>query len=477
MTTTDDLEVLELVDGQLRTPAEVVGHWLTRPDTGERIRQQRASSAGSLAAALEAAERVNSNGVWAMRPAAERTEILRRFTAELALLVERMAFADSVDSGVPLRFTRAMVAASTPLPERMGRQAETLLYAEMDDVSGPADQYWSPWGPAAIFIPWNAPATMALRKSAAALAAGASVILKPSEWAPHSASLIAKASCAAGLPPGAFQVLHGGPAIGEALASDRRIGALSYTGGSIGGRAVAQRSARFMRPVDLELAGCNPVVVLDDADLEMAADLLTEGMCTLNGQWCAGPRRVFAPATMVQPLAEAILDAHAAQTVIGSITGENTTLGPMADAPHLERLRVQLDEFTAAGANVRTAGETPELAGHFLLPTVITGAPAELNRTEVFGPVITISPYRDIDDAITQANDHEYGLRAYVLSGDRGTARTVGRQLRAGHVCVNGLGLRARPADAVISMWGESGLGTIGTVEGIRFFTGARYVG
>ena len=475
--TSGDMPVLELVDGRSRRPAETLEQWLTHPDTGEPIGPQRASSRSSVEAALAAADRVHANGEWTRVTVAERCAILERFSTELAARAEELALANSIDSGVPLSFSRTRVGSATALPGLLANHAATLLHSALGGSGERGDQYWLPWGPAAVFVPWNAPTTMAILKAASALAAGAPVILKPSEWAPHPGSLIGEAACAAGLPAGVLQILHGGAAVGEVLSADPRTKSLSYTGGLAGGRAVARLSAEHMRPVDLELSGCNPVLVLPDADVAQAARLIADGMRVLNGQWCAGPRRVFAPASTVNQLADAILAEHEQHTVLGPIADENTTLGPIANGPHLRRLRSQLDEFAAAGATLRTVGTVPRSGGHFLLPTVVTGSPAHLSRQEVFGPVITICGYRDIDDAVSQANDHDFGLSGYVLCRDRDAGRAVGRRLRAGYVFVNRITLDRFPADAVLSMWGNSGLGTVGASEAIRFFTGARYVG
>ncbi len=477
MTGSGDLRLFELVDGRSRQPAETLDHSLTYPDTGEPIGPQRASSRSSIEVALAAADRVHANGEWMRVPVAERCAILERFSTELAARAEELALANSIDSGVPLSFSRTRVGSATGLPGLLANHAATLLHTALGGSGERGDQYWLPWGPAAIFVPWNAPTTMAILKAASALAAGAPVILKPSEWAPHASSIVGEAACAADLPASVLQVLHGGAAVGEVLAADPRIRALSYTGGVVGGRAVAGLSAAHMRPVDLELSGCNPVLVLADADVAQAARLIAGGMRILNGQWCAGPRRVFAPTSTVNRLADAILAEHGEHTVLGPIASESTTLGPMANAPHLRRLRCQLDAFAAAGATLRTAGSLPRSGGHFLLPTVVTEPPAELSRQEVFGPVITISGYRDVDDAVSQANDHDFGLSGYVLCGDRDAGRAVGRRLRAGYVFVNRIGLEPLPAEAVLSMWGSSGLGAVGISEGIRFFTGARFVG
>jgi acyl-CoA reductase-like NAD-dependent aldehyde dehydrogenase len=470
-------DVVELIDGTIEAPTGELGDWLTFPDTGERIRHQVSSAAAAVETALAAADRVHRDGTWSGVPVAERAAILTRFSDLLTTKVEEMARADSVDSGVPLTVTREIIGATTPAPGVVARAAAELLYSENEGSAGECDQYWIPWGPAAVISPWNAPAPMAIGKAAAALAAGAPVILKPSEWAPHSASVIACAAQEAGLPPAVLQVLHGGADVGASIVADARVKALTYTGSSRGGHAVARASAELLRPVDLELSGCNPVVVLADADLADAAVEVASGMRALCGQWCAGPRRVFVPAAEVDTMADAILEAHAKNTVLGAVDDPATTLGPMAYAGHRDLLMGQISQLERSGASVRTAGALPRGNGHFVLPTVVTGVPPGADTEELFGPVVTLHGYTDVDDAVVQANGHEFGLSGYVMTRDRASGRAVGRRLRAGYVALNTIGFDRPEPGAFVSMWGRSGLSTLGGHDSVRFYTGARWVG
>jgi phenylacetaldehyde dehydrogenase len=325
-------------------------------------------------------------------------------------------------------------------------------------------------------VPWNAPAPTALFKTAAALAAGCPVVLKPSEWAPHFAAPVAEAALASGLPTAMLQIVQGGPALGQALASDARVQALSYTGGVAGGRAVAAACAPRLIPLDLELSGNNPVVILPDAELDQAAAQLVGGMLLLNGQWCAGPRRAVVPEALAGPLVDAVL-ARLEAAVIGPTTGAGTQLGPLAHSDHLERLQQQLAECSASGHTVRSVGTTPTGTGHFLAPVVITGDKTRELRDELFGPVLVVQPYTDIEEAVEIANDHSFGLSGYVFGRDLTQAAGIGRRLRAGQVSLNRIEVLPIAEQGVGSMWGLSGLGSLGGLDGVRFFTGARVVG
>ncbi|MCW2670791.1 MAG: hypothetical protein JWO27_2688 [Frankiales bacterium] len=467
----------QLVAGVVSEASEELDNWHTNSDTGERLDRARASSRESVEAALAAADDAHRDGRWQHLSSTERGQHLQAFSEELTKVADALALADSLDSGVLLSTTRQLCAMSAAMPAGLGQLSPSVLASDAEGVSGPVAQRWLPWGPAAVFAPWNAPTTTAVGKAAFALAAGAPVILKPSEWSQHSASLIGRAAIAAGLPDGVLQVVHGGAAVGQQLAADPRVAAISYTGGGGGGRAVAAASAAHLRPLDLELSGSNPVVVLPDADLEAAAAEIASAMLFLNGQWCAGPTRIIAPQGAVDELSNAVLQRLAA-TRIGPSTDSASQLGPLAHPRHQAALERQLIELAARGAIVHRAGEVPDGSGHFFAPAVVTGTGTDGVADEIFGPAITFQGYGDLDDAVRRANLGSFGLSAYVFSAEWESALAVGQRLRAGIVGVNKIQpLLAPPTpDAVASMWGGSGLGAIGMAESLRFFTGARLI-
>lgn len=467
----------QLVAGVLSTPKEPLDSWVTNSDTGAELTPARASSVPDVDAALAAAEATHLDGRWRGLTGAERAEHLLRFSEQLTAIAEQLAEADSKDSGVPLSTTRLLCAGATMLPGGIGQLALSLVSSDAEGASGPVAQRWLPWGPAAVFAPWNAPTSIALSKASFALAAGAPVILKPSEWSQRSASLLAQAAQAAELPDGVFQVVHGAVSVGQQLAADSRVAALSYTGGSTGGRAVAAASAGHLRPLDLELSGSNAVLLLPDADLDTAAAEIVEGMLFLNGQWCAGPTRVIVRQASAEALAEAVLDRLSAVRV-GASTDPSTQLGPLAHSRHRDALEQQLVSHATHGGTVRRVGALAQGSGFFFAPAVITGRSAETIHDELFGPVITIQGYDDVDDGVRRANQGMYGLAAYVFSSDWEAAVAVGEQLRAGVIGINKVRpMHAPPTpDAAASMWSGSGLGTIGMTESLRFFTGARLI-
>ena len=465
--------IRELVGDTAALPTEELPALLTDSDTGEVLGPQRASSAASVERALATSAAVHATGTWSDLPREERAAALRQLGKEIASRVDELAALDSRDTGVPLSTTSMFLGAVSQLFEPAALQVEAGFEHEEKQSAavGGCDQWRLPWGPAAVFLPWNAPAHMAIVRTADALAAGCPVVLKPSEWAPHSSGPLAEAFQAA-LPPGVVQILHGGAAVGASIVGDDRIAAVSYTGGVNGGKAVAQACAAALKPVDLELSGNNPAVVLPGEDPMAVAGNAVVAMTMLNGQYCVAARRLIVPESEVEAYADAF-GAVLGSLPIGATTDPGTALGPLAHEPHRVRLEEQLAEFAAAGCEVRRFGTLPELGGHFFQPALVLGDQAGALKEEVFGPVLQIRGYRDQAEAIRIANDHAYGLCAYVFGSDRDSARAVGRQLRAGIVRLNSP-FGAPDVAPLANVWGISGLGTIG--EGPKFFSGLRFV-
>jgi phenylacetaldehyde dehydrogenase len=239
-----------------------------------------------------------------------------------------------------------------------------------------------------------------------------------------------------------------------------------------GGKAVAQACAAALKPVDLELSGNNPVVVLPGEDPLTVAGQVVVAATMLNGQYCVGARRLIVPEDEVEAYAAAVGAVFDALP-IGPAMDAATALGPLAHEPHRARLEEQLREFAAAGCDVRRHGTLPSSNGHFFAPAVVVGQQATAYKEEVFGPVLQVLGYRDREDAVRIANDHAYGLCAYVFGSDRDEARAVGRRLRAGIVRLNSP-FGAPDVMPLANVWGISGLGTIG--EGPAFFSGLRFV-
>jgi len=300
-----------------------------------------------------------------------------------------------------------------------------------------------PIGVVAAITPWNYPLHQVAAKVAPALAAGCTVVLKPSEVAPLTAFLLADVIDELGLPAGVFNLVCGlGPVVGEALAGHPGVDMVSFTGSTRAGRRVSEVAARTVKPVALELGGKSANVILDDADLQRA---VPDGVakCFLNsGQTCSALTRMLVPRERLEE-AEQIAAAAAEGFTPGDPLAEGTRLGPLVSEAQRERVRDYIEQGVSEGARLLTGGvEPPEglEEGFFVRPTVFSGVSGEMAiaREEIFGPVLVIVPYEDEDDAVRIANDTEYGLAGGVWSADPERAQRVARRLRTGQVEVNG---------------------------------------
>jgi acyl-CoA reductase-like NAD-dependent aldehyde dehydrogenase len=467
-------DLLDLIDGERTPPAVDLGRWLEDPNTGERSQPMMATSADQLERAVAAAHRVHTEGIWSSLTPAERADVLERYADALAPMCDEVARRESLTTGAPINQTAMLsfiVHAAFRLVAEQLRSG--LLTRTFEGPAGDVEVHRLPLGPALCLVPWNAPAPMAAHKVASALGAGCPVILKPSEFAPHGSAALADAAVAIGLPPGVFQLVHGDVAVGQSLVDDPRIRAVSFTGGLAGGRAIAAASVETLRPAQLELGGHNPLVVMPDADLDQAATAVVGLMTTLNGQWCRSLGRLIAPAASLDALLDRCL-AQLGKVRLGHSLSPESEMGPIVHSAHLQHLR---DRIAGLGGEAHVATPLPDLAGNFFAPTLITGVDAADSLHEVFGPVATVHPYADLDEAIALANGTPYGLEAYVVGADADAAMAVARRVKAGGVKVNGVSPLSLHLMAPRPAWGLSGLGAEGTIETITFFTGEQVVG
>ncbi|MBB4660656.1 aldehyde dehydrogenase family protein [Conexibacter arvalis] len=465
---------LELIDGRIATPAERLPGLLEDPDDGSALGPQRASAPKAVELALAAADRAWEDGGWSGLPVDARAAALERLADGLAARAEELALLDALDSGVPLAITRAIAGSLAGTLRAAAAEARAAGEARPLEAGGRRVEVLRlPWGPALLLTPWNAPAAAAASKLANALAAGCPAILKPSELAPSFSRPLAEAAVEAELPPGALQIVHGGPEVAQRLLGDRRVRVVALTGGQATGRAVAAATAARMVPLQLELGGTNAALVTDDADLGAAAEALAAGMTKLNGQWCEAPRRILVAAARHDELVSALEAALAGRTV-GSLRNEATDVGPLAHRDHLARVRAQV---AALGGEALTPSPAPEGDGFHLSPAIVVGAPPAAAGEEIFGPVVTVHPVADDHEAVRLANANGDGLAGYVFAGDRERAFALGRRLHAGEVRIGGTNLVDLAPGSTQSFWGTSGLGAHGARQVLEAFRGSRIVG
>ena len=378
---------------------------------------------------------------WAAAPVAERIALLKRVLEIYKRRYEDMAQAISHEMGAPITWAREAQAYAG-----QGHMEATIAAAEAFEWEvqrGTTRILREPVGVCALITPWNWPMNQIVCKVAPALAAGCTVVLKPSEIAPMSGILFAEIMDEAGTPAGVFNLINGtGPEVGQVMAGHPEVDMVSFTGSTRAGIIVARTAAETVKRVAQELGGKSPNIVLPDADLETAVTEGTIGVMNNTGQSCDAPTRMLVPA---ERHAEALRIAKAAaeSVVIGDPRAEATTMGPLVSALQFEKVQRLIQAGIDEGATLVTGGVgKPEgrNVGYFVKPTVFGDVRNDMTiaREEIFGPVLSILPYETEEEAIAIANDTVYGLAAYVQSGSRDHARAVARQLRAGSVYVNG---------------------------------------
>lgn len=467
-------ELNDWIGNERVPPGEVAEICLRSPNDGEVFGPMRASAPEHLERALDVAARLHKSERLINLGSEGRAELLREIAARLRGREDRIAEVESAATGVVLRDTRRLAAI---LP-RVFEGAATVAAApptRLPGPLGPVEVHRRPWGPAACLAPWNAPTPIAAHKVASAIAAGCPVILKPSEWAPYGVALLAEAIAEAELPPGTFQLVHGTGTVGQALVQDARVRAISFTGGLAGGRAVARAAAEELKPVQLELGGVNPLVVLEDADLALACEGVVSALTTLNGQWCRALGRLLVHAAVAGELL-ARLEARFARLRVGDARAEDSEMGPVINAEHHQRLTRAIAELRGAGGRVQALARLPQQGGTFLAPTLITGCRPADTREEIFGPVACLHTFASEDEARALVDDTPYGLAGYVF-GAEARALAFARRLELGSIQVNGVSLTALHPEAPRSAWRRSGLGAEGMRETVAFFAGTAVVG
>jgi aldehyde dehydrogenase (NAD+) len=378
---------------------------------------------------------------WAATPVAERQRLLNAIADGLEARAEEIAATVTAEVGMPLKLSR-VIQAGLPIASFRGAAQlldEVALEEQVDSVLIVRE----PVGVVGAITPWNYPLHQVACKVAPALAAGCTVVLKPSEVAPLSAFILAEVIDAVGLPAGVFNLVTGtGPVVGEAIASDPDVDMVSFTGSTRAGKRVSELASASVKRVALELGGKSPYVILDDADLAQAVPNGVAKAFLNSGQTCSALTRMLVPR---ERLAEAEqIAAQAAESFAPADPfGERSGIGPLVSDVQRERVRAYIRQGIEEGARLVTGGaEPPEdlPQGFYVRPTVFSDVTPEMTiaREEIFGPVLVLIPYDGEDDAVRIANDTIYGLAAGVWSGDAARAERVARRLRAGQVEVNG---------------------------------------
>jgi 5-carboxymethyl-2-hydroxymuconic-semialdehyde dehydrogenase len=379
---------------------------------------------------------------WRSKTGDERRAILHRVADLIESRREEIALIECMDSGQPIRF---MSGAALRAAENFRFFADRAPGAA-DGLSLPAAEHMNytvrqPIGPVAIITPWNTPFMLSTWKIAPALAAGCTVVHKPAEWSPLTAMLLAELMTEAGVPAGVVNLVNGiGEEAGRLLTEHPAIRATAFIGESKTGKLIMSQGAPTLKRVHLELGGKNPVVVFDDADLGRALDAAVFMIYSLNGERCTSSSRLFVQRSIYDEFVGRVA-ARVATLKVGHPLDPATDVGPLIHQRHLEKVLSYFRIAREDGAEIRAGGARPEglSSGYFVQPTLFSNATNAMRvaREEIFGPVLTAIPFTDEAEALALANDTEYGLTAYIWTGDTGRAFRMAHKVDAGMVWVN----------------------------------------
>ncbi|WP_049650717.1 aldehyde dehydrogenase [Kitasatospora sp. MY 5-36] len=398
---------------------------------GEIARGTATEAAAAVAAAKAAFP------AWAATPREERARLLHAVADGVERRLEELAVVETADNGALLRSHRRGVMPRVAHNFRFFADWLLRLGHEDFDTRGHTNHVsWDPAGPCVLITPWNAPLMLATWKVAPALAAGNTVVLKPAEWSPLTASLLAAITAEAGLPAGVLNVVQGyGSEIGDALTSHPDVRRISFTGSVPTARRIAASAAANLTPLSLELGGKSPLLVFADADLDLAVDLAVEQYDNA-GQVCLAATRLLVEETVAEEFTRRFVE-RAARLVQGDPRDEATDIGPTVHPRQLEKIDGFVRRAVAAGARTVIGGHPRD--GRYYAPTLLTDVAqdAEIVQEEVFGPVLTLQTFGTEEEAVRLANDTRFGLAATVATGDPERARRVTARLVAGTVWVN----------------------------------------
>jgi aldehyde dehydrogenase (NAD+) len=411
---------------------------LISPASGTRIGSVALGDARDLDAAVAAARRAFAS--FAATTREDRLALFARINEIFKRRLPELGAAISREMGAPITFATRMQAGAGMAHFRAA--AEVLKTYPFEETLGAARLLREPIGVAGMITPWNWPANQIACKVAPALAAGCTMVLKPSELAPLSAVIIAEILHEAGVPKGVFNMVQGdGPAVGAPMAAHAGIDMISFTGSTRAGIDVAVRAAPTVKRVSQELGGKSANILLDDADFAKMVPLGVQACMRNSGQSCNAPTRMLVPAARMGEVAELARGA-VERMKVGDPAAADTDLGPVVSAAQWGKIQALIETGIRDGARVVTGGAGRPVGferGHYVKPTVFSDVMPDMTiaREEIFGPVLSIIGYRDEADAIQIANDTPYGLAAYVCSSSSERAARVARQMRAGNVHIN----------------------------------------
>jgi len=456
------------IGGQWAAPSTKETIEVHNAGTGEVMGTVPAGGERDIDAAVAAAYAALED--WSRTPPGKRAEYLQKISDGLKARADELAKTIAQEVGMPIKLA-GRIQAGLPIAN-FANYARIAGEFKFEERVGNSVVVKDPVGVVGAITPWNYPLHQIALKVAPALAAGCTVVLKPSEIAPFNAFILAEVVEAAGLPKGVFNLVTGyGPVVGEALVKHPKVDMISFTGSTRAGKRISEVAAQQVKRVALELGGKSASVILEDADLAAAVKGTVNGCFLNSGQTCTALTRMLVPASKYEEAAKLAAEAAKGFT-LGDPLSESTRLGPLSSKMQLERVRSYIKKGVAEGAELLAGGaDAPEglPGGYFVKPTVFGKVKNSMTiaQEEIFGPVLSIIPYQDEDEAVRIANDSPYGLAGAVWSKDDARAQSVARRIRAGQIDVNG---GAFNMNAPFGGFKQSGHGREAGVYGLEEF-------
>ena len=459
------------VGGRAETRFEV-----TDPATSKTVAWVARLGADETTAAIDAAQRAFPG--WRSKLPQERAAILRRWHELMLAAKEDLALVMTLEQGKPLSEARGEIDYAASFVEWFAEEARRLNAESITSHLPDAEMIVrrEPLGVVGVATPWNFPSAMLTRKAAAALAAGCTVVAHPSSETPLSALALAELGERAGIPAGVFNIVTGdAAAIVGRLCEDTRVRAMSFTGSTEIGRLIAGQCAPTMKRLVMELGGHAPLVVFSDADIEKAAGIAVAAKFATSGQDCLAANRIY----VERPVLDAFIAAFARRIAalrVGNGLDEASEIGPLMHERAVAKVEAQVADAVRRGATLAVGGKRHAAGRLFFEPTLLTGVPddAEIMREETFGPVAAVTAFDGEDEVVARANATEYGLVAYVVTGNGARQLRMSRALDYGMIAVNRVKITGGPVP--FGGWKQSGLGREGSRHGMEAFTELKYI-
>ncbi|WP_296623305.1 aldehyde dehydrogenase [Marivirga sp.] len=467
--------IANYINGELIPPHSAKYIDDINPATAEAFDQIPLSDEEDLKYALASAEKAYPE--WSELSAKDRADYLIKISDLIKENLEDLAEAESKDTGKPVQLARTVdiprASSNMEFFAHAITQFSSESHAGKDSINYTLRK---PLGVVACISPWNLPLYLFTWKIAPALASGNCVIAKPSEITPYTAYLFSKICIEAGLPKGVLNILHGtGPDIGNAIVQNKRIKAVSFTGGTATGRKIAEISAPMFRKVSLELGGKNPALVFGDCDLDKTVEGLVRASFTNQGEICLCASRIYIEDSIYEDFKAKFIQKVKALKV-GSPSDNSNNMGALVSAQHLEKVKSYIALAKEEGGSLLCGDETIELNehtknGYFLRPHVFENLSnhCRTNQEEIFGPVVSLNVFKNEQEALSLANQNEYGLASSIWTSDLSRAHRIGNQIETGIVWVNCW--MNRDLRTPFGGMKNSGLGREGGLEALRFFT------